>query len=290
MEKRLGRGLGSLLGTTAQGEPQKPTSELAVDQIRPNPFQPRRHFDPTALQELAQSIQLHGLLQPIVVRATPTGFELISGERRLRASKLAGRPTIPAIVRSNVSDQELLELALVENVQRQDLDAIERALGYRRMQDELSMTQEAVADRVGLKRSTVANHLRLLELPSSVQEGVAKGLISMGHARALLSLPAGKQQEAWMGRIVRDDLSVRQVEQLVRVQAKPSVAQAAPTQELVPQAAWIQTLEDRLRTRLGTRVAVKNGPGFRGEISISFFGREDLERLSNLLAPKDELR
>ncbi len=188
MEKRLGRGLGSLLGTSSPAEAPKATSELAVDQIRPNPFQPRRHFEPSALEELAQSIRQHGLLQPIVVRAAASGFELISGERRLRASKLAGRTTIPAIVRPNVTDKDLLELALVENVQRQDLDAIERALGFRRMQDELAMTQEAVADRVGLKRSTVANHLRLLDLPQTVQEGIAKGLISMGHARALLAV------------------------------------------------------------------------------------------------------
>ncbi|MFO1011304.1 MAG: ParB/RepB/Spo0J family partition protein [Planctomycetota bacterium] len=289
IEKRLGRGLGSLLGSSDVSDAQKRTSELPVEQIRPNPFQPRRHFEPEALEELSQSIRQHGVLQPIVVRSTPQGFELIAGERRLRASKLAGRTTIPAVVRDDVSDRDLLELALVENVQRQDLNPLERALGFRRMQDELGLTQEAVADAVGLKRATVANHLRLLDLPAPVQEGLGRGLLSMGHARALLSLPSAKQQEQWMARIVRDDLSVRQVEQLVRVEAKPAPA-ATASKELLPHGAWVTTLEERLRTRLGTKVSIRNGPGYRGDISISFFGREDLDRLVEALAPSEKLR
>lgn len=290
MEKRLGRGLGSLLGTSSPEPEKKLARELPIEQIRANPFQPRQHFDADALEDLAQSIRQHGVLQPIVVRTTADGFELISGERRLRACKLAGRASIPAVVRESVSDKDMLELALVENVQRQDLDAIERALGFRRMQEELGMTQEAVAERVGLKRSTVTNHLRLLELSASVQQSVAKGMISMGHARALLALPGHAERERWLARIVRDDLSVRQVEQLTRVVPRASTAKSAAADELQPQAAWVSTLEARLRQRFGTKVELRNGPGFRGQVVLDFFGRQDLERLVELLVPKDELR
>lgn len=290
MEKRLGRGLGSLLGSSAQDQDKKSAQVLPLERIRPNPFQPRRHFDPTALEELAASLRQHGVLQPVVVRSIPDGFELIAGERRVRASKLAGMSTIPAVIHDNITDHAMLELALVENVQRQELDAIERAIGFQRMRRELGMTQEVVADRVGLKRSTVANHLRLLDLPESVQEALAKGMITMGHARALLAVDGAKDRERWLSRIVRDDLSVRQVEQLVRVQPKQLSPQAAPASERDPQLAWITTLEKRLRERTGAKVELRNAPGVKGQIVISYFGPEDLERLVDLLAPTAELR
>ena len=289
MERRLGRGLGSLLGGSAEDQGKKPGAELLLDRIRPNPFQPRRHFDPIALEELAASIRQHGVLQPIVVRSVAGEHELVAGERRLRASKLAGRSSIPAVVLEGISDQRMLELALVENVQRQDLDCIERALGFRRMQKELSMTQEDVADRVGLKRSTVANHLRLLELPDSVQQAVAKGMITMGHARALLALEQPREQERWLGQIVRDDLSVRQVEQLVRVQPGKARPTAKDTEAPGERDAWVTTLERRLRERTGAKVEIRNSPGFSGQIVISYFGREDLERIAESIAPRERL-
>src|SRR5262249_13839390 len=160
--------------------------------IRPNPFQPRRHFDEASLSDLAQSLKTHGVLQPIVVRTSPAGFELIAGERRWRAARIAGLARLPALIRTEVSDREMLELALVENLQREDLDAIERAQGFRAMIQSLSLTQEQVAERVGIQRASVANHLRLLDLPAPVQDAVSKGLLSMGHAKAILALSGTK--------------------------------------------------------------------------------------------------
>lgn len=290
MERRLGRGLGSLLGKSDADEGKSGSSELPVERIRPNPFQPRRTFDDAALQELAESIRRHGLLQPVVVRPAGAGFELIAGERRWRAAAIARLASIPALVRASVSDAEMLELALVENVQRQDLDAIERALGFRQMMDKLGLTQEQVAERVGLRRSTVANHLRLLELPDVVQAAIAKGLVSMGHARALLALPTAAEQRRWMEKVVRDDLSVRQVEQLVRVVPRPA-AEKAPQRGKISDGAWITAVEERLRQRLGTKVTIAPSPtpGFRGEIRIEYFGKDELERILDIVAPSERL-
>jgi len=212
MERRLGRGLGTLLGdSTAVAEPEG-AQDLPIQAIRPNPHQPRKHFAEDALRDLAVSLKQHGFLQPIVVRPTGSEYEIIAGERRWRAAKLAGLERIPALVRADVTEAQLLELALVENVQREDLDAIERALGYRAMMVSLSLTQEEVARKVGLQRATVANHLRLLDLPQEVQVALAKGLISMGLARALLAIESKELQASTLARITREGLSVRQVE------------------------------------------------------------------------------
>lgn len=290
MERRLGRGLGSLLGSSESDDGKSNSAVLPVERIRPNPFQPRRTFDDAALQELAESIRRHGLLQPVVVRPTGAGFELIAGERRWRAAAIARLASIPAVVRPSVTDAEMLELALVENVQRQDLDAIERALGFRQMMDKLGLTQEQVSERVGLRRSTVANHLRLLDLPDVVQSAIAKGLVSMGHARALLALPTADEQRRWMERVVRDDLSVRQVEQLVRSVPRPA-APKAPKRGKASDGAWITAIEERLRQRLGTKVTITPSPmpGFRGEIRIEYFGKDELERLLEIVAPSERL-
>ncbi|MBI5363084.1 MAG: ParB/RepB/Spo0J family partition protein [Planctomycetes bacterium] len=290
MEKRLGRGLGALLGASAAVEEQKGPQRIPLERIRPNPYQPRRNFGPEALEELTSSIRQHGVLQPIAVRPSQEGFEIIAGERRVRASKLAGLTSIPAVLHDGISDRQMLELALVENVQRQDLDAIERAIGFQRMQRELELTQEEVADRVGLKRSTVANHLRLLELSPVVQEAIAKGLITMGHAKALLGLEKPGERERWLSRIVRDELSVRQVEQLVRVAPKAVPASLPRGDGGGTGAAWITALEQRLRESTGTKVEIRNAPGFSGQIVLSYFGRQELERIIDQLAPKSELR
>jgi len=296
MERRLGRGLSALL--TQSNTPAEPTpepeagarGELPIEKIRINPFQPRRNFDAAGMEELVQSIRQHGLLQPIVVRAHGDGYELVSGERRLRAFRALGRTAIPSIVRDNVSDAEMLELALVENLQRRDLDPIERAQGYRRMIDQLGLTQEAVADKVGLQRPTVANHLRLLELPSAAQEALAKGLIQMGHARALLGCKDTGLAQRLLEKVVREDLSVREVEVLVRNRTAASAAASTePVRVVIPQAPWVRDLEDRMREHLGTKVSLKNGPGYRGQIVIDYFQREDLERLSEILAPRERL-
>jgi len=287
MERRLGRGLGSLLGTSSGIETtrQSPT-HLAIDDLQPNPYQPRRVFDADSLAELSDSIRTHGILQPIVVRAVARGYEIISGERRWRAARLAGLLTVPVVVRDQVPDTQMLELALIENVQRQELDAIERAHGYRQMMTELRITQEEVAAKVGLKRATVSNHLRLLELPPKIQEALGRGLVTMGHARAMLAHPNPTALDALVERVVREGLSVRQVETLVR----NAGATTKPGELLKTQrASWIDALEARLRESLGRRVSVKNGEAYRGQIVIEYYDRDDLDELCQRLAPQEEL-
>ena len=286
--KRLGRGLGSLIQDT---EVEKPTNELSLSEIRPNPFQPRRVFDPVGLEELRDSIRNHGLLQPVVVRKAENGYQPISGERRWRASRLAGLPTIAAIVRKEVSDNDMLELALVENVQRRDLNAIERARAFKDMMVQLETTQQDVADKVGLKRSTVANLMRLLELPEGIQEMISDERLSMGHGRALLGLPNAEQAVPLAKAAIEQGFSVRELERRVRdaSAAEPTEAAAKPQvvdPVLVP---WAKSMEERIRENLGTRIQLKNGPKYRGQIVIHYYNREDLERIYEILAPREEI-
>ncbi len=284
MERRLGRGLGALLPESARS---RDPLELELDSIRPNPHQPRQVFRPDGLEELRQSIVNHGVLQPVVVRKVGSSYELVSGERRWRASRLAGARTIPVVVRSNVSDEDMLELALVENVQRRDLNPMERARGFKRMMDQLGLTQEKVANRVGLNRSSVANHVRLLELPDTVQEAVSNGALSMGHAKALLALQDQSRLMDLASEAMEGKLSVREVERIVREAShtpEPSVQGDSepgeqPDATLIPQAPWVQDLESRMREFLGAKVRLKNGEDYQGQIVIDYCGREDLERL-----------
>jgi ParB family chromosome partitioning protein len=304
MEKRLGRGLGSLL--PSKSEPEAGPSMIPVDAIRPNRFQPRKHFDESALAELRDSIRTHGVLQPIAVRQDGSQYELIAGERRWRAAKEAGLARIPAVVRASATDAAMLELALVENVQRADLDPIERALGYQRMVVELGLTQQGVAERVGLKRSTVANHIRLLELSEPIQRLVARSTLTMGHARALLGVADPQERSRLADLVVQLGLSVRQVEERVRVLngAAPVEALVAEEQEVpanpgwtspredvgeAPAEPWVRAIEDRLRRALGVKVAVKNQPGTRGQVVITYSDREELERVLGVIAPADRL-
>jgi len=282
VEKRLGRGLGTLLGGSASEA--SGAERLPVDAIRPNPHQPRRVFDRAALEELTQSILRHGVLQPIVVRPLGTGYELIAGERRLRASIAAGQTSIPALVRKDVTDQQLLELALVENVQRQDLDPIEKARGYRQLCEQLSLSQDRVAEMVGLRRATVANHIRLLELPEVAQQAVQDGSLTMGHARALLGLADPDRIVNMVGRIIREGLSVREVEAMVRASTRP--APNPRPDQVLGVAPWIRDLEQRMSEHLGTRVSIQNVPGYRGQIVIDYYQRSDLDRLIEKLAPR----
>ena len=255
-----------------------------MESVRPNPFQPRTHFDEEGLQELKASLERHGLMQPIVVRKEDQGFTLISGERRWRAAKLAGWTEVPAVVRQDVPDEEMLELALIENVQRRDLDPLEKAKSFQRMVDELQLTQESIAERVSLKRSTVANHLRLLELPEKVQEALSKDLISMGHARALLGCPQERSQLALLEEIVRTGLSVRDTEARVRSLKAPKEVPRPPA----ARPAWVGPLESRLRNSLGTKVAL-DGTADKGRIVLEYYTRQDLERLLEQLAPRPTL-
>lgn len=292
MERRLGKGLGSLLGGGEVG-PASATAEIPLAAIVPNPFQPRKFMDPAGLEELRDSIVQHGVLQPVVVRsAGHERYELIAGERRWRASRLAGLGTIPATVKNDVSDGEMLELALVENVQRRDLDPLEKAHGYKSMMDQLSLTQEAVAAKVGLKRSTVANQLRLLELPAVAQEALVKGMISMGHARALLGSQQPSQLLALLEATVREDLSVRELERRIREQDRPTTASSGEqTGEVRPpeMPPWMRELESRLRTSLATKVSIQPSDAARGRIVLEYFSHADLDRLTELLAPRPKL-
>ena len=285
-ERRLGRGLGALLGAQPTESSAPGVHEIPLDALRANPHQPRKVFDPTALDELTESVRQHGILQAIVVRPLGDGFELIAGERRTRAARAVGLTTIPAVVRHDITDEQMLELALVENVQRQDLDPIERARAFRQMAEHLRLTQEQVADRVGLKRATVANHMRLLELPEIAQQAVQNGLLSMGHARALLGLTRPERIVDLVGRIVREGLSVRDVEGLVRSESRPSSSSGASAGPALGSPPWVRELEQRMEEHLGTKVTLRNQPGFRGQIVIDYFNRTDLDRLCQILAPK----
>lgn len=286
MDRRLGKGLSSLLGNVAD---EAAAHAIDIASISPNPFQPRKSMDPGGLEELRDSIANHGVMQPIMVRRYGSGYQLVAGERRWRAARLAGLERIPAVVREDLSDQDMLELALVENVQRRDLDPIERARGFKALMSALGVTQDGVAAKVGLKRATVANHMRLLDLPERVQDALAKGLIQMGHARALLGLARPQDIEAAMETCVRSDLSVRDVEQLVREKnAAPTTV--GPAAASVPTVTWVRGAERRLEESLGAPVSIRvDAGGNKGEIRIRFANKEEAHRLLERFAPAEEL-
>lgn len=285
----LGKGIRSLLQSidsdlkTTAGQLKETAVEAAttvlripVENIEPNPKQPRRDFDDHSLQELAQSIKLHDIIQPITVSKTHANkYRLISGERRWRASKLAGLKDIPAYVRQ-ANDQELLELALLENLQREDLNAMEIALSYKRMMEELSHTQEQVAERMGKDRSTVTNYIRLLKLPPDIQVAVRNGEISMGHARALVNVDTIDKQLYIFDEIKTKGLSVRQTENLVRNlykqgEAKPTSAASTPP--------TYKKIEDTLASHFSTKVKLKHSKNGSGQITLDYYSLQDLNKL-----------
>ncbi len=270
----LGKGLDALLPKAKSGPA---LLEIELEQIRPNAYQPRVQFDSASLDELADSIREHGVLQPIVVRRAESGYELVAGERRWRAAQKAGLARIPALVQ-DVSDEKMLERALVENIQRADLNAIEEANAYQLLVDEFHLTQEEVATRVGKSRTAVTNTLRLLKLPTAVQQAVLNGEISMGHARALLALPKQAQLSV-LRDIIRKGLSVRQVEQLANRLANP--APARPKAVDANSAAAARRLEQQWKTRVDI---VRSGKA--GRIVFHFFSEEELERLYSGLLPE----
>lgn len=293
----LGKGLGALLQDDLKDSPAAPQREagevsgsaagsinfIKVEQITVNPFQPRTDFDEEALKELSESIQLQGLIQPITVRqVSKNQYQLISGERRLRASKLAGITEIPAYVRT-ANDQQMLEMALIENIQRENLNAIEVALSFQRMIEECNLKQEELGDRVSKNRSTVTNYLRLLKLPPAIQAGIRDGQISMGHARALINVGEIDKQLFVFQEIIEKGLSVRMTEILVRniqEQSKPKKNQNVGKQL----DFQYQKIEDDLASRFSTRVRLnlKNSRG-KGAIEIPFDSEDDLSRILELL-------
>lgn len=275
IDSDLKTGAGSL--KPAVVETATATNRIPVDQVEPNPKQPRRDFDEQALKELSESIKLHDIIQPITVSKLPSGkFRLISGERRWRASKMAGLKDIPAYVRQ-ANDAELLELALLENLQREDLNAMEVALSYKRMMEELSYTQEQVAERMGKDRSTVANFIRLLKLPPDIQLAVRSGEISMGHARALINVDTVDKQLYIYKEIKAKSLSVRQTEALVRNMYKQGGAVKKTTKNNLPVA--YQKIEDNLASHFSTRVKLKHSRNGSGQITIDYYSQEELNKL-----------
>lgn len=258
-------------------------SKIPLEDIEVNPFQPRVDFNEEALKDLSNSIRIHGVIQPITVRKiAPKKYQLIAGERRLRASKMAGQPDIPAYVRE-VNDQESLEIALIENIQREDLNAMEISINYKRLIDECELTHETLGERLGKDRSTVTNYLRLLKLPPEIQHALKARSISMGHARALIAITDVEKQIIAFKEIESKGLSVRKTEELVRIlndkNTKP-VAKTAEVKQLSP--AYVQ-VQNRLTDALETKVRIKKGNEDKGEIIIPFYSAADLERLIELL-------
>lgn len=262
---------------------------IDVDAIRRNPEQPRKNFDSEALEDLRRSIEQHGVLQPICVRRVGSAYEIVSGERRWRAARSAKLIRVPAIVRDDVSDDVSLELAIVENVQRADLDPLEKARGYRALMDRVGLTQEQVAERIGISRSAIANQLRLMDLPSEAQNALSEGLISAGHAKVLLGLGEVGAVKKALAQVVRKGLSVRQTEELVRSKPGGSAGESKKAAAKPKTAAWVNEMESRLREALGVKVTLRNGAGYRGSITLDYKGREELERICDQIAPKPEL-
>jgi ParB family chromosome partitioning protein len=277
--KALGKGLSALLPDPEPGEPSEGRlAQVSPERLDPNPFQPRTTIDPKALAELAASIRESGLIQPILVRRLGERYQIIAGERRFRAALQLGLKTVPVSIRE-VKDEQLLELALVENIQREELTPLEEAQAYQRLQAEFSLSQEEMARKVGRERSTVANTLRLLKLPREVKELLAGGRLDAGHARALLALDALEQQVALGREAARRGLSVREVERRVALLNAPR-RRAAPRKDANTRAA-----EERLRGALGTRVEIKRR-GKGGSLRLAFTSEAELNRLFELLMRK----
>lgn len=290
-EPRLGKGLGALLGEYLEDVERASASEreVPIGLVRPNPFQPRRQFDEDGLEELADSIRQNGLLQPLVVRPAGSAWEIVAGERRWRALKRAGWERAPVLVRE-LTDEQMLVLALVENLQREDLSALEEATGYQALLDEFGLTQQEVAERVGKDRSTVANAVRLLALPAPVQELMAAGRITAGHGRAILSLPGEARQIALAREVIERGLSVRETEVRARAlrgrEGTPREGDGGrPPASASPAAdPALRRLERALERALGTQVRVAPRAGTSGEVRIAYHDASDLERLARLLA------
>ena len=290
----LGRGLGALIKDTAPAEKAGDKGGPAlvpVGKIQPSPWQPRRTFETEALAELAQSIREKGVLQPLLVRGMGDGYELIAGERRLRAAKEAGLTEVPVVLMEAV-DSEALELAVIENVQREDLNAIEEAEAYRTLADKFGLTQEVIAQRVGKARASVTNAMRLLNLPAEVKQCVADGRLSAGHAKVLLGVEIEPEQRTLAQRVLKEGLSVRQLERIVERRRRPARARKGGGTVDIP-ASYLVHLTDRLQRSFGTAVRITpartlaNGRRAKGYIEIDYYSNEDLDRILEVLGLQD---
>ena len=249
--------------------PKEEIVNVKLDELRSNPYQPRKVFDPVALQELADSIKEHGVFQPIIVKKSIKGYEIIAGERRVKASQLAGLEEIPAIIR-DFNDNEMMEIALLENLQRENLNAIEEATAYKKLQETLALTQEELAKRLGKSRSHITNMLGILTLPKNIQEEISKNNVSMGHARVLSKIENEEQQQDLLDKILKDGISVRELETLTQA---PTIIKANPQKRVKKDNEYLY-LQNELSEKLGTKVVIKNN-----KIEISFANNNDLNRL-----------
>jgi ParB family chromosome partitioning protein len=284
----LGRGLSALLEnastdvTTSEAKPANTTNEILISQIEANPFQPRTEFEDTALNELAESIKVHGIIQPITVRKMGYDtYQIISGERRTRASIIAGLTKIPAYVRV-ANDQEMLEMALIENIQREELNPIEISLSYKRLLDECNLKQDELGERVGKNRTTVNNYLRLLKLPDSIQSALKEKQISMGHARAIINVDDPQKQEWMLEQMLANELSVRDVEGLVREENTTTSKKADKPVAQKKSEAMIE-FQKSLSDRFDTKISIKADDKGRGAIKIPFRSQTDLQRILDML-------
>jgi ParB family transcriptional regulator, chromosome partitioning protein len=277
--KGLGKGLDALF--TANKE-EETVQEVKLKDLRPNPYQPRKIFQPQAIEELKASIQEHGILQPIIVRKSIKGYEIVVGERRYRAAKAAELKTVPVVVRE-LDEKQMMELAVLENLQREDLTPIEEAAAYQMLMEKLGITQEELAKRLGKSRPHIANHIRLLGLSQPVQELISDGKLTMGHGRALLGLKNKKGLTQLVNRVMKDSLNVRQLEKLVQ-ELNDDVSRETKKKER--KDVFIEEQETRLRERFGTTVTIKQSKK-KGKIELEFFSKEDLERILELLQQHD---
>lgn len=278
MAKGLGKGLNAFFANVEDTKDES-IQEISVKELRPNPYQPRKVFQPEAIEELKNSILEHGILQPIIVRKSIKGFEILAGERRFRAAKEAKLEKVPVVVRE-FSEQQMMELAVLENLQREDLTPIEEAIAYQTLMDKLNVTQEVLAKRLGKSRPHIANHIRLLSLPAKIQELISNGEISMGHGRALLGLKQKDKLPALVDKVIKEGLNVRQLEHFIQ-QLNENVPRETKKPK-IDKDIFIKEQENVLRDRFGTSVHIKQTKN-KGKIEIEFFSKEDLERILELL-------
>lgn len=282
MSKRLGKGLDALLPSININDDDK-VLEIPLAQLRANPYQPRRNFQDETIQELAQSIKEHGVIQPIIVRSVLKGYEIIAGERRFRASQVCGLATIPAVVKK-FTDQQVMEIALIENVQREDLNALEIAIAYQALIDQFSLTQEELSMKVGKSRSHIANFLRLLQLPEEVKQYVSRGTLSMGHAKAIVALKDKKLIKALADTAIKEQWSVRELEEEVK-KLEDQADTKKPKTKQKKKDPYINQLEESLRDVYRTTVKIKHSNN-KGKIELLYYSKDDLDRLLELLQGK----
>lgn len=281
MARGLGKGIGAFFPDTSYTQDDQ-VQNINLTELRPNPYQPRKTFDKEAIEELKESIQQHGILQPLIVRKSIKGYEIVVGERRFRAAQEAKLKTVPAVVKELTEDQ-MMEIALIENIQREDLNPLEEAKAYQKLMEHLQVTQEELSKKLGKSRPYIANHIRLLQLPQIVQQYLSEGRLSMGHARALLGLKDKNKLTSLLQKVLKEKMSVRQLEEWIQ-RSNENVSRETPKQKLSP---FLKDRESVLKAYFGTKVQIKKGKN-KGKIEIDFFTDEDLERILDLLHTSEE--